>query len=91
MNESLESVLIKNFNPDFLYLDKIDDDMINVVISSKCFINQTIDNRVRSVYKVIEENLPEIFDKYSVFVSTLTLDELEGSLDLILGESNEEN
>jgi len=91
MTESLESVLIKNFNPDFLYLDKIDDDMINVVISSKCFINQTIDNRVRSVYKVIEENLPEIFDKYSVFVSTLTLDELEGSLDLILGESNEEN
>jgi stress-induced morphogen len=91
MMESLESVLIENFNPDFLYLDKIDKDMINVVISSKCFMNQTIDNRVRSVYKVLEEKLPNIFDNYSVFVSTLTLHELEGSLDLILGESNEEN
>jgi len=86
----IESVLYKNFNPDFIYVDDMDDDMVNIIISSRCFINQKIPDRIRSVYDTLEKECPTVFETKSIFVAALTLEELNGSLDLFLEEINEE-
>jgi stress-induced morphogen len=75
MVEELSNILTKDFNPQFLAFDFFDEN-INVVISSNCFINQSIPERVRSVYSCIEKKLPELFEKHSVFVHTFTQEEM---------------
>ena len=89
MNEKIEEIIIRNFNPDFFMIDHIDKNNINLIISSKCFINQPIPERISSVYRVLEKEYPEIFDNKGIFVATLTLDEMTGSLEFFLQEQNE--
>jgi stress-induced morphogen len=73
--EHLTKTLIDDFNPKFLAFDFFDDNM-NIVISSDCFINQSMENRVRSIYKCIEEKSPKVLDHHHVFVHTFTEEEL---------------
>lgn len=75
LTENLTDILIKDFNPQFLAFDFFDKN-INIVISSSCFINQSITGRVRDIYKCIEKNIPQIFEKHYVFVHTFTKEEL---------------
>lgn len=72
---SLTTKLIQHFNPVFLDFETFDNN-INIVISAHCFINQSMPDRVRSVYKCLEEKCPSILEKHQVFVHTFTEDEL---------------
>lgn len=91
MNEKIEEIIIRNFNPDFFMIDHIDKSNINLVISSKCFINQSVPDRISSVYRTLEKEYPDLFDIKGIFVATLTLDEMTDSLDFFLQEQNEKN
>jgi stress-induced morphogen len=82
--EKLTTTLINDFNPKFLAYDTFDNS-INIVIASDCFINQSMPDRVRSVYKCVEEKCPEILENHFIFVHSFTEDEL---LDVL--EHNEE-
>lgn len=73
--EKLTTTLIDDFNPKFLAYDTFDNS-INIVIASDCFINQSMPDRVRSVYKSVEEKCPEILEQYFIFVHSFTEDEL---------------
>lgn len=75
LTDNLSAILTNDFNPQFLAYDFFDKN-INIVISSRCFINQPISERVRSIYQCIEKNIPETFESYSVFVHTFTEEEL---------------
>jgi hypothetical protein len=81
MIANIESVLEKDFNPIFLAIDPIEEDTINIVISSPCFINQTVSDRISSVYRCIENKCPKAFDKYKIFVSTFTDEEMSDVFD----------
>jgi hypothetical protein len=78
--EKLTSILIEDFNPNFLAYDFFEDtqgkEQMSIVISSDCFINQKMDLRVRSIYSTIEKKCPEILEKNSVYVHTFTEDEI---------------
>jgi len=86
--EKLTTILINDFNPKFLAYDFFDDN-INIVISSDCFINQIVTDRVRSVFSCIEKKLPEVFENYGVFVHTFTEDELVEVLEVLNQEGTE--
>jgi hypothetical protein len=73
--EHMTTVLIQDFNPLFLAYDYFDDN-INIVITSNCFINQPMHERIRSVYKCIQEKSPNVLESYHVFVHSFTEDEL---------------
>lgn len=75
MTEKLTQLLIKDFNPKFLAYDLFENN-INIVIASDCFINQAMVDRIRSVYACVENNLPELFEKNSIFVHAFTEDQL---------------
>jgi stress-induced morphogen len=72
----LTELLTKEFNPKFLNYD-IFHNNINIVISSNCFINQPIAERIRSIYSCLEKNIPEVFETHSIFVHTFTQEELK--------------
>jgi hypothetical protein len=74
--EKISDVLIEKFNPSFLEFDLFDDNNINIVISSDCFINQTIPERVRDVFFYLEKDTPEILEKHRIYVHTFTKEEL---------------
>jgi stress-induced morphogen len=84
----LTEILTKEFNPKFLNYDVFDSN-INIVISSNCFINQPIAERVRSIYSCIEKNLPEAFETHRVFVHTFTQEELKEVLKTYSEEGTE--
>lgn len=90
----LTDFLMQDFNPKFLAYDTFQDTTtdiqqnLNIVICSDCFINQQMHERVRSVYKCIEKNVPELFESYGVFVHTLTEEELIDVLDFNIEEGN---
>ncbi len=88
MIEKLTTTLINDFNPKFLAFDFFEDN-INIVISSDCFINQIVTDRVRSVFFCIEKKLPETFEKYGVFVHTFTEEELVEVLEVLNQEGTE--
>jgi len=73
--EKISDILIENFNPSFLSFDFFDDN-VNIVISSDCFINQSVPERVRSVFFYLEKNAPEVIESYGVYVHTFTKEEL---------------
>ena len=73
--EEMTTILIKDFNPSFLAYDYFDNN-INIIITSNCFINQPMNERIRSVYKSIEEKSPLVLESYSVFVHSFTEEEL---------------
>lgn len=72
MLETLESVLITNFNPTFLAYEFLEQDVLNVVISSSCFINQPMTERIRSVYSCLEKKYPTILEEYTIYISAFT-------------------
>lgn len=76
MLENLENVLLNEFNPNFLAYEFLDKDVLNIIISSACFINQPMTERVRSVYSCLERKLPSILDEYTVYISTFTDSEI---------------
>ena len=73
--EHLTDTLIEEFNPKFLGFDFFDDN-VNIVISSDCFINQSMQDRVQSIYKCIKEKSPIVLEYHDVFVHTFTEEEL---------------
>lgn len=73
--EKISTILTDNFNPSFLAFDLFGDN-INIVISSECFVNQSIPERVRSVFFHLEKNAPDIIESYGIYVHTLTKEEL---------------
>ena len=73
--EKLTTSLINDFNPKFLAYDTVDN-IINIVIAADCFINQPMQERVRSVYGCIEKKCPEILEKHFIFVHSFTEDEI---------------
>ena len=73
--EEMTTVLIEDFNPSFLAYDYFNDS-INIVITSNCFINQPMHERIRSVYKCIEEKSPTVLESYCIFVHSFTEEEL---------------
>ena len=73
--ENLTTSLINDFNPKFLAYDTMDN-IINIVIASDCFINQPMQDRVRSVYRCIEEKCPEILENHFIFVHSFTESEI---------------
>jgi stress-induced morphogen len=72
MLETLESVLINDFNPNFLAYEFLEQDVLNVVISSPCFINQPMTERVRSVYSCLEKKHPAILEEYTIYINAFT-------------------
>lgn len=72
MNEDLRSLLIENFNPNFLAYEFIEKNVLNLVMSSACFINQPMPERVRSVYACIENKLPFLLEEYVIYVNAFT-------------------
>lgn len=72
MLETLENVLLNEFNPNFLAYEFLDEDILNIVISSNCFINQPMTERVRSVYSCLEKKFPAILEEYTIYISTFT-------------------
>ena len=72
MLEALESVLINEFNPTFLAYEFLDQNVLNVVMSSACFINQPMTERIRSVYACLEKKYPAILEEYTIYVSAFT-------------------
>lgn len=74
--EKLTSSLINDFNPKFLAYDTADDNIINIVMAADCFINQSMQERVRSVYHCIEEKCPEILETHFIFVHSFTESEI---------------
>jgi len=89
MIANIESVLEKNFNPNFLAIDPIEENTINIVISSACFINQTVSDRVSSVYRCLEKKCPKAFDNYIIFVSTFTDEEMSDVFDHLNKDQDE--
>lgn len=73
--EKLTTTLINDFNPKFLAYDLFENN-INIVIASDCFINQSMPDRVRSVYKCVEEKCSEALETYTLFVHSFTEEEL---------------
>jgi hypothetical protein len=78
--EHLTDTLIQEFNPKFLGFDFFDNN-INIVISSDCFINQSMHDRVKSIYKCIQEKSPNVLEYHHVFVHTFTQEELTDVLE----------
>jgi stress-induced morphogen len=78
--EQLSETLIEEFNPKFLGFDFFDDNM-NIVISSDCFINQSMQDRVKSVYNCIQEKSPNVLEYHRIFVHTFTQAELTDVLE----------
>jgi stress-induced morphogen len=78
--EQLTKTLIDDFNPKFLAFDFFDDN-INIVISSDCFINQSMQDRVKSIYKCIQEKSPNVLEYHHIFVHTFTQEELTDVLE----------
>lgn len=76
MNEQLQNILIEDFNPDFLAYEFVEKDVLNLVISSNCFINQSMPERIRSVYDRIEKRLPSILEEYTIYVNAFTKEEI---------------
>ena len=80
--DRIKEILIIDFNPHFLAFDFFDDN-VNVIMSADCFINQSMPNRIKSVYKVVRNKCPEIFDEYGFFVYTFTEEELYDVLEIL--------
>ena len=76
MESQLEEILIREFNPDFLAYEFLDKGTINLVISSNCFINLPMQQRVRLVYECIEKKFPVFLEEYVLYVNTFTPDEI---------------
>lgn len=86
--EKLTTILIRDFNPKFLVYDFFDEN-INIVICSDCFINQSMGERIKSVYLNIEKNCPEIFEKSRIFVNAFTQEELVDVLEYFQEEGTQ--
>ena len=76
MREELENLLLNDFNPDFLAYEFLDSKTINLVLSSKCFINQPMPERIKSVYDCIQNKLPAFLDEYVLYVNAFTESEI---------------
>lgn len=87
--EKLSVILIDKFNPSFLAFDFFDEDNLNIVISSDCFINRTMPERVRDVFFYLEKDVPDVLENYGIYVHTFTREELNDVLSLHQDEAEE--
>ena len=87
--DKLSDCLISNFNPSFLAFDFFDENNLNIVISSECFINQTMPERIRDVFFYLEKDSPDLLESYGIYVHTFTKEELNEVLTLHLDEADE--
>lgn len=83
--DDISDFLISDFNPSFLAFDTVDEG-INVIISSDCFLNQSMPERIRSVFRSFEKNAPNILENNPIFVQAFTSEELDDVFRLALGE-----
>lgn len=80
----IESTLILNYFPFYFAMDKVqegDISYIQIMICCKSFSNKSINDRIKEVYKLINQTNPDILKNMRVLIETYDTVEFEGLIE----------
>jgi len=86
--EKLESILVTDFRPTFLSVNYNSTDknpVIHIVMSSKLFLNKTVDQRIASVFKCLLTKDKSIIENNALIVETFDSKEMSEIFEYVRG------
>lgn len=85
----LEKTLILKFRPSFLHITSPDEDNdIQVLISTRHFVNKTVHERIQMVINTIKSECPEAFIDRLIVIQAYTPMEMDDVLDYVFDDDN---